>query len=71
VVGDPGDPETYKRLRIQSAALVVAVNDDMMNTNIAFTIKEISEKVPIITNADADDFIDILQLAGGSFDDKA
>ncbi|MCG2777481.1 MAG: NAD-binding protein [Desulfobacterales bacterium] len=66
VVGDPGDPETYKRLRIQNAALVVANNDDMMNTNIAFTVREISEKVPIITNADADDSIDILQLAGST-----
>jgi len=66
VVGDPGDPETYKRLRIQNAALVVANNDDMMNTNIAFTIREISEKVPIITNADADHSIDILQLAGST-----
>jgi len=66
VVGDPGDPETYKRLRIQNAALVVANNDDMMNTNIAFTIREISEKVPIITNADKDDSIDILQLAGST-----
>ncbi|MBW2034758.1 MAG: NAD-binding protein, partial [Deltaproteobacteria bacterium] len=66
VVGDPGDPETYKRLRIQNAAMVVANNDDMMNTNIAFTIREISEKVPIITNADADDSIDILQLSGST-----
>lgn len=66
VLGDPGDPETYKRLRIQNAALVVANNDDMMNTNIAFTVREISEKVPIITNADADDSIDILQLAGST-----
>jgi Trk K+ transport system NAD-binding subunit len=65
-MGDLGDPETYKRLRIQSAALVVANNDDMMNTNIAFTVREISETVPIITNADADDSIDILQLAGST-----
>ncbi|MCD6272121.1 MAG: NAD-binding protein [Deltaproteobacteria bacterium] len=64
--GDPGDPETYKLLRIQNAALVVANNDDMMNTNIAFTVREISEKVPIITNADADHSIDILQLAGST-----
>jgi len=66
VVGDPGDPETYKRLRVQNAALVVANNDDMMNTNISFTIREISNKVPIVTNADADDSIDILQLAGST-----
>ena len=66
VVGDPGDPETYKRLRIQNAALVVANNDDMMNTNISFTIRELSKEVPIVTNADADDSIDILQLAGST-----
>ena len=66
VVGDPGDPETYKRLRVQNAALVVANNDDMMNTNISFTIRGLSNKVPIVTNADADDSIDILQLAGST-----
>jgi len=67
VVGDLGDPETYKRLRIQSAAMLVANNDDMANTNISFTVREISEKVPIVTNADADDSIDILQLAGSTY----
>ncbi len=66
VVGDPGDPETYRRLRIQNAALVVANNDDMMNTDITFTIREISDQVPVITNADADDSIDVLQLAGST-----
>lgn len=67
VVGDLGDPETYKRLRIQNAAMLVANNDDMTNTNISFTVREISEKVPIVTNADADDSIDILELAGSTY----
>ncbi|MBU8910785.1 MAG: NAD-binding protein [Desulfobacterales bacterium] len=67
VVGDLGDPKTYKRLRIQNAAMLVANNDDMTNTNISFTVREISEKVPIVTNADADHSIDILQLAGGTY----
>jgi len=67
VVGDLGDPETYKRLRIQNAAMLVANNDDMTNTNISFTVRDISEKVPIVTNADADDSIDILQLAGSTY----
>lgn len=66
VVGDPGDPETYKRLRIQNAAMLVANNNDMTNTNISFTVREISEKVPVVTNADADESIDILQLAGST-----
>ena len=66
VRGDLGDPETYKRLRIQNAAMLVANNDDMTNTNISFTVREISEKIPIVTNADSDNSIDILQLSGNS-----
>jgi Trk K+ transport system NAD-binding subunit len=34
VVGDLTDPETYRRLRVGRAALVVANIDGMMNTNI-------------------------------------
>jgi Trk K+ transport system NAD-binding subunit len=67
VVGDLGDPETYRRLRIQNAAMLVANNDDMVNTNISFTVREISKQVPIITNANVDDSIDILQLAGSTY----
>ncbi len=67
VVGDLGDPETYRRLRIQNAAMLVANNDDMINTNISFTVREISQNVPIVTNANVDDSIDILQLAGSTF----
>ena len=66
VVGELGDPETYKRLRVQNAAMLVANNDDMANTNISFTVREISEKVPVVTNAEADDSIVILQLAGST-----
>ena len=67
VVGDLGDPETYRRLRIQNAAMLVANNDDMINTNISFTVREISKNVPIVTNAAVDDSIDILQLAGSTY----
>ena len=67
VVGDLSDPETYRRLRVNRAALVVANIDDMMNTNIAFTVREISKEVPIAANADSDDSVDILQLAGSTY----
>lgn len=66
VLGDLSDPETYKRLRLPNAAMLVANNDDMLNANIAFTAREISEQVPVVTNADSDDSIDILQLAGST-----
>ena len=67
VVGELSDPETYRRLRVDKAALVVANSDDMMNTNIAFTVREISKAVPIAANADLDDSVDILQLAGSTY----
>jgi len=67
VVGDLSDPETYRRIRVGRAALVVANIDDMMNTNIAFTVREISKAVPIAANADSDDSVDILQLAGSTY----
>jgi Trk K+ transport system NAD-binding subunit len=65
-VGDLGDPQTYRRLKVDDAALVVSNVDDMMNTNIAFTIREISQTVPIAANADLDDSVDILELAGST-----
>lgn len=66
VVGEPGDPETYQNLRVAKAALVVANAGDMLNTNIVATVREVSQKVPIVANADLDDSVDILQLAGGT-----
>ncbi|MGD8703353.1 MAG: NAD-binding protein [Desulfosarcina sp.] len=65
-VGDLDHPKTYRRLRTEDAALVVANVDDMMNTNIAFTVREISQTVSIAANADLDDSVDILELAGST-----
>ena len=65
-VGDLGDRQTYRRLKVGDAALVVANVDDMMNTNIAFTVREISLTVTIVANADLDDSVDILELAGST-----
>ena len=66
VVGELTDAETYRRLRVEDAALVFANVDDMINTNIAFTVREISKEVPIASNADQDESIDILELAGST-----
>ena len=64
VVGDPDDPETYHRLRVDKAALVVATNDDMINTSVAFTVREITRSVPIAVSADHENSLDILQFPG-------
>ncbi|MBC8317286.1 MAG: NAD-binding protein [Desulfobulbaceae bacterium] len=66
VLGDYGDPETYNRLQIHNAALVVATNDDMINTSISFTIRDICQNVPIVTTADDDHSLDILQFTGST-----
>ncbi|MEW5744235.1 MAG: NAD-binding protein [Nitrospirota bacterium] len=66
VVGYLDVAETYRLLRADRAALVVVNNDDMTSTNIIFTIRELSGDVPIVTNADHDDSLDILQLAGAT-----
>ena len=66
VVGELDNPETYRDLRVEKAALVFVNNDDMLSTNIIATIREVSESVPIITIADAKDSVDILELAGAT-----
>jgi Trk K+ transport system NAD-binding subunit len=65
-VGEIDDPKTYQRMRVERAALVVATNRDEINTNIAFTVRELSERVPIITTADSPYSIDILEMAGST-----
>ncbi|MCF8076271.1 MAG: NAD-binding protein [Desulfotignum sp.] len=66
VVGELDDPETYRHLNIEQAAMVVVLNDDIASTNIIYTIREISDRVITVTNADLDDSLDILQLAGST-----
>ncbi|MFO7715608.1 potassium channel family protein [Desulfosarcina sp.] len=66
VVGELDDPETYRRLRIEHAALVVVMNDDIVGTNIIYTLRETDDKVTTVVNADLDDSVDILRLAGST-----
>ena len=63
-VGNIDDPDTYKKMGVDKAALVVATNSDETNTNIAFTVRELNETVPIITTADSPHSVDILRMAG-------
>ncbi len=66
VVGEPDDPETYRRLRIRRCALVVVTNDDLINTSIAFTIRGITRRIPIVVSADHDNSLDILNFPGNT-----
>ncbi len=64
VRGDLDDPETYRRVRVEQAALVAVTANDRVNTNVVFTVNEVSESVPIIATANAEASVDILELAG-------
>jgi len=65
-VGNIDDPETYRKMRIDQAALVVATSRDEVNVNIALTVRELNENIPILTTADSVNSVDILQLAGST-----
>jgi voltage-gated potassium channel len=66
MLGERDDLQTYEALRVRSAAMVVATADDYMNSNIAFTVREASETVPIVAFARAPESVDVLELAGSS-----
>lgn len=66
VVGEYDDPDTYKRLRLARARLIVATNDDLVNTSIGFTVREVTDQVPIITDADNVHSVDILEFSGNT-----
>jgi voltage-gated potassium channel len=65
-VGNLDDPETYEKMIVSKAALVVTLGTDEQNTKIAYTVRELSETVPITAKANSGDSVDILNLAGCS-----
>lgn len=65
-VGAFDDPATYSSLRIGEAAMLVATREDVINTNITFTARELAEHVPIIARASNDAARDVLELAGAT-----
>ena len=47
VRGDLDSPETYRRVWADQARLVATTANDMVNTNIVATVREVSEVVPV------------------------
>src|SRR5690606_19324881 len=58
------DVRTFVRLRADRARLVVLNRDDLMNTNLALTIRELSSQVPVVALVENEHSIDILKLGG-------
>jgi voltage-gated potassium channel len=66
MVGPLDDPATYRALRMERAAMIVAAQNDQTNTNIAFTVREVTDFPLVVVTANSNDAVDVLQLAGAS-----
>lgn len=64
VYGELDDPQTYYKLRVEKAAMVVILGNDMVNSNISNTVRELDEDVRIVTTANSSNSLDLLKLAG-------
>jgi voltage-gated potassium channel len=65
-VGDLDDPETYRKMRIEQAAMLVTTRSDMVNANVTFTARELAPRVPIVASAGSSGTRDVLELAGAT-----
>jgi len=61
-----GDPDTWLRVGVEKASLVVTTANDFKNTNVAFTIRSIAKDISILATAKDEASMDILSHAGVS-----
>lgn len=66
VCGYLDDPDTYRRVRAEQAALVATTESDIVNTNVAFTVRQIAPDVPVVATAETPTAVEILQRAGAN-----
>ncbi|MDR1686399.1 MAG: NAD-binding protein [Desulfovibrio sp.] len=64
VLGDTDSVSGYEAVRAEKAALVLALHDDMKNTNIAYTVREYAPLAPLAASMHREASADILRLAG-------
>ncbi|MGA1099690.1 MAG: potassium channel family protein [Candidatus Nanopelagicales bacterium] len=64
IVGELDNPKTYLAARIPQASLFAATRNDIANANVIFTVREVSESVPIVSLASHSASVDILEFAG-------
>ena len=66
LTGDIDAVETYRAAGTERARLVLANATDTVNSNIVLTVRELSESVPLVALATAEDSIDVLELSGAT-----
>lgn len=63
-VGALDDPDTYRSLRAEQAAMLFTSQSDATNTNAVFTWREVSDEGRVVATAASEDAVDILELVG-------
>ena len=64
MVGRLDDPETYRRACVDRAALVATTLPDPTNAHVVLTVREASERVPIVATAAWEASVELLKRAG-------
>lgn len=66
MVGDLDNADTYRLSRAEQAELITTTDADTVNTNVVFTVREVTTEVPVIATAQSSASADILRLAGAN-----
>ncbi|MDN6534177.1 MAG: NAD-binding protein [Yaniella sp.] len=66
MVGSLDSPETYRKARVEQAAMVTSTQADTTNSNVAFTVRQVDQDVTIAVTAQKKASVDVLELAGAN-----
>lgn len=66
ILGEIDNVHTYKALNVNDARMILANRDDMVNTSIALSVREVAPTIPIVAIADSEASVDVLELSGAS-----
>jgi voltage-gated potassium channel len=64
VLADLRDPAAFNHLGLERAAMLVTTDNDVTNTSIAFTARNLAPKLTIVSSANSAESVDVLSLAG-------
>jgi voltage-gated potassium channel len=64
VAGELDDPATFREIRVEQASFVVATGSDTTNTSLVYTVRRVSQTIPIISVASGKPAVHVLEQAG-------
>jgi voltage-gated potassium channel len=67
MVGAFDEPETFRSARAEEAAMVFTAQSDERNSNIVFTVREVTDRAVVVATAQSGDAVDVLYLAGADY----